>query len=70
MVFDSLSGVLRFDNSMQSVAMNNIVQGKSGHSSFITTQGYGIMFRCGFTSGAAANPFHSLPAHGHLYMYA
>lgn len=61
MVFDSLSGVLRFDNCMQSVAMNNIVQGKSGHSSFLTTQGYGNMFRC--ECGSLPRPSANVHAH-------
>lgn len=45
MVFDGVTAAMRMDTCMNSLAVTNVVTGKSGHSSFITTRGYGNMFR-------------------------
>jgi hypothetical protein len=44
-VFDSITSVLKFDTCLQATAVNNIIDGKAGHASFLSLRSYGTMFR-------------------------
>jgi hypothetical protein len=42
--FTSVSAAVEFETCLNSVGINNVVQGKSGHSSFVSKRGYGNLF--------------------------